>query len=107
MQKLLVFLVIIILTASITWMAKAQQKPPEKKYKVEQNINWWQHTIDVIEAAKTQLKQSDLPSKNVVYLTDSLLAPIQMEMTKQIQDQLNAERAAQQKKDTTTKPKKQ
>jgi Na+-transporting methylmalonyl-CoA/oxaloacetate decarboxylase gamma subunit len=103
MQRLLVFLVIIILTASITWMAKAQQKTPEKKYEVKQTIDWWQHTLNVMEAAKTQLKQSDLPSKNVVYLTDSLLAPIQMEMTKQIQDQLNAERAAQQKKDTSNK----
>ena len=105
MQRLLVFLVIIILTASITWMAKAQQKPPEKKYNVSQTIDWWQHTLNVMEAAKTQLKQSDLPSKNVVYLTDSLLAPIQMEMTKQIQDQLNAEKATQHKKDTS-KPKK-
>ena len=103
MQRLILFLVITILAASITW-ALPQNKPP-KKYNVSQTIDWWQHTLNVMEAAKTQLKQSDLPSKNVVYLTDSLLAPIQMEMTKQIQDQLNAERAAQLKKDTI-KPKK-
>lgn len=105
MQRLSIFLVIIILTASITWMAKAQQKPPEKKYNVSQTIDWWQHTLNVMEHAKTQLKQSDLPSKNVAFMSDSLLTPIQLEVTKQIQDQLNAERAVQQKKDTS-KPKK-
>lgn len=79
-----------------------QTHQTKKTYHVDQTIDWWQHTLNVMEAAKTQLKQSDLPSKNVVYLTDSLFTPIQMEMTKQIQAQLNAE----QKKADTTKPKK-
>jgi hypothetical protein len=82
---------------------QAHQQPP-KTYTVTESIDWWQHTLNVMEAAKAQLKQSDLPSKNVVFLTDSLLVPIQMEMTKQIQAQLNAE---QNKADTTiSKPKK-
>lgn len=79
-----------------------QTHQTKKTYRVEQTIDWWQHTLNVMEAAKAQLKQSDLPSKNVVYLTDSLLTPVQMEMTKQIQAQLNAE----QKKADTIKPKK-
>jgi hypothetical protein len=99
MRRVLLFIAIIIAISGVTlW---AQQKPPEKKYKVEQSIDWWQHTLNIIEATKAQLKQSDLPSKQVVFLSDSLLAPIQLEITKQVQAQLNEEI----KKDTT-KPKK-
>ncbi len=103
MRRLFLFIGITIAFAGITWALKvsAQQKPPDKKYKVVQSIEWWSHALNVLEAAKTQLKQSDLPSKNVMFMTDSLLAPIQIEITKQVQDQLNAEL----KKDST-KPKK-
>jgi hypothetical protein len=81
-----------------------QEHQVQKKYKVEQSIEWWQHTLTAIEATKTDLKLSDLPSKNVIFLTDSLLTPIQIEITKQVQEQLNAERK---KADTTiVKPKK-
>lgn len=68
-----------------------QNQQTKKVYRVEQSLEWWSHTLNAMEAVKTQLKQSDLPSKNVVYLTDSIFAPIQMEMTKQLQAQLNAE----------------
>ena len=110
MKRLALFLGTIALVSVITMHLQAEYKKehrePPKLYKVEQSIEWWQRTLNAIEAAKTQLKQSDLPSKNVAFLTDSLLIPIQFEMTKQVQDQLNAEaKAAQQKKDTT-KPKK-
>lgn len=107
MKRLVLFLSITVLIAGITWVLKAQPGPthkfnmPPKLYKVEQTIEWWQRTLNAIEFAKTQLKQSDLPAKNVLFLADSLLAPIQFEMTKQVQDQLNAEAKAQQKKDTT------
>lgn len=105
MKRLVLFLGITILASAITWALKAQQSPPEKKYKVEQSIEWWSRSLNSIEATKNQLKQSDLPSKNVVYLIDSLLTPIQLEMTRQIQDQLNAEQAAHNKKDSTIKNK--
>lgn len=102
MKRLALFLGTLFTVSVITGVLMAKQtKPlPPKLYEVKQTIEWWSRTINALEAAKTQLKQSDLPSKNVVYLTDSLMAPIQMEITKQVQDQLNAERAAQQKKDT-------
>lgn len=106
MQRLVLCLGIIGLMAAFTMALPSRPQPP-KLYKVEQSIEWWSRTINALEAAKTQLKQSDLPSKNVVYLSDSILAPIQIEITKQVQSQLNAENAAQQKKDTTTKSKKQ
>jgi hypothetical protein len=103
MRRLLLFTGILITASGITWAFNSKKKPPEKKYKVEQSIDWWQHTLNVLEAAKTQLKQSDLPSKQVVFLSDSLLSPIQFEITKQVQDQLNAERAATKPKPDSSK----
>ena len=109
MKRALLFIATIVSVSVITLALRAEYKKehqrPPKLYKVEQSIEWWVRTINAIDAAKTQLKQSDLPAKNVAYLTDSLMIPIQMEITKQVQDQLNAEAKAQQKKDTT-KPKK-
>jgi hypothetical protein len=110
MKRIILFLGTIALVSVITFHLQAEykkeHKQPPKLYKVEQSIEWWSRTINALEAAKTQLKQSDLPSKNVAYLTDSLMIPIQMEITKQVQDQLNAEtKAAQQKKDSTSKSK--
>lgn len=98
MQRLILFFGLIIFATGITYALKvsAQERQAKKLYHVSQSIEWWSHSLNVIEAAKTQLKQSDLPSNKVVYLCDSLLAPIQYEMTRQIQDQLNAE----QKKDS-------
>lgn len=104
--RVFLFISVITLVSGLTWALKAQTKSAEKKYTVTQSIEWWSHALNVLEAAKTQLKQSDLPSKNVVYMADSLMAPIQMEITKQVQDQLNAERAKTETKKDTTKTKK-
>jgi hypothetical protein len=109
MKRIILFLGTIALVSVVTMHLQAeyikQHPQPPKLYRVEQSIEWWVRTINAIDAAKAQLKQSDLPSKNVAFLTDSLLVPIQGEITKQVQDQLNAEAKAQQKKDSA-KPKK-
>lgn len=75
-----------------------QQK---KLYKVEMPIEFWVQLTNGLEFTKNNLKNSDLPSKTVTLISDSLFAPIQSEVTRQI----NAQIVAEQKKDTT-KPKK-
>lgn len=75
-----------------------QQTP--KKYKVEGDLNFWIQATNGIEFTKNNLKTSDLPSKTVTLINDSLLTPLQMEISKQVQAQIAAE-----KKDTS-KPKK-
>lgn len=77
---------------------QSQQAP--KKYKVEGDLNFWIQATNGIEFTKNNLKTSDLPSKTVTLINDSLLTPLQMEISKQVQAQIAAE-----KKDTT-KPKK-
>jgi hypothetical protein len=78
-----------------------QTHQAKRTYKVEADINFWVQATNGIEFTKNNLKNSDLPSKTVTLINDSLLTPIQQEITRQVQAQLNAEN----KKDTT-KPKK-
>lgn len=107
MKRPALFFAIIISATVITGVLKAQQKPQEKTYTVALTYQGWLQLTQQIELVKGQLRQSDLPSKNVAYLSDSLLTPIQSVIGFQVGRQLDAEKAAQQKKDTTiSKPKK-
>lgn len=92
----------LILASGITWALKAQQKVEDKKYKVEMTVQEWATKVNYLEYIKNQLRQSDIPSKQVAFISDSLLTPFQSEITKQIQFQL----ASEQRRDTITKPKK-
>jgi hypothetical protein len=79
------------------------QKPP-KMYKVELPIEIWNHVMAAINMSKEALKRSDIPSKEMVFINDSLFSPIQTEFARQINEQLALEKK---KADTTiAKPKK-
>jgi len=78
-----------------------QSHQAKKMYHVEGDINFWVQATNGLEFTKNNLKNSDLPSKTVTLINDSLLTPLQAEISRQVQAQINAE----QKKDTT-KPKK-
>ena len=89
------------LTVVFMGLLAFQSHQAKKTYKVEGDINFWVQATNGIEFTKNNLKNSDLPSKTVTLINDSLLTPLQLEITKQVQAQINSE----QKKDTT-KPKK-
>ncbi len=92
----------LILASGITWALKAQQKAEDKKYKVEMTVQEWATKVNYLEYIKNQLRQSDIPSKQVAFISDSLLTPFQSEITKQIQFQL----ASEAKRTDSIKPKK-
>lgn len=77
-----------------------QSHQQKKMYKVEAPIEFWVQISNGIEFTKNTLKTSDLPSKTSTLINDSLFTPFQAEVSKQI----NAQIAADQKKDTV-KPK--
>lgn len=79
----------------IAWQQKA------KTYPVSLTIEKWSAYLQGIEYTKQQLRQSDLPSKQVALITDSVLTPMQVEITTQVQQLMKAE----QKQVDTTKPK--
>jgi hypothetical protein len=83
----------------------AFQTHQAKTYSVSMTLEQWSMRINQLEYIKQQLRQSDLPSKQVALITDSVLSPIQSEISQQVQKQLTDEKAAQMKKDST-KPKK-
>jgi hypothetical protein len=78
-----------------------QTRQQKKTYKVEAPIEFWIQITNGIEFTKNNLKTSDLPSKTVTIINDSLFVPFQAEIAKQINEQIALE-----KKKDTTKPKK-
>ena len=116
MKRVLLFLSITVLIAAFTMALKVSAqsshqmdisyKPqPPKLYPVSLTIDEWRLKINYLEYVKNSLRKSDIPSKEVALITDSILIPFQATISQQIQSQLAQEKAAQQKKDTT-KPKK-
>ena len=102
-KKSFLYAGILIGAVGITWALKAQQKvDPNKVYEVKLTLNEWSNKLQYLDIVKQQLRNSDLPSKQVAFISDSLLTPFQSEITKQIQFQL----ASEQRRDTTSKPKK-
>lgn len=73
----------------------------QKNYNVSLPFDKWSNYVNGLEVTKQQLRNSDLPSKTVALLTDSLLTPMQSEISRQVQLQMQTER-----KVDSTKPKK-
>jgi hypothetical protein len=110
MKRVLLFLATIMSVSVITLALRAEYKKqhqrPPKLYPVSLTIEEWSMKINYLEYVKNSLRKSDLPSKEVALITDSILIPFQATISQQIQSQLVQEKAAQQKRDST-KPKKQ
>lgn len=107
MKRLVLFLGITIVASAITWALRAQTKPPtEKTYNVSLALKSWVQITQELEYIKSQLRQSDLPSKQVSYMSDSLLTPIQSAIGIQVNAQLEAEKPKPEMKKDSTKPKK-
>lgn len=107
MKRLALFFCIIISITCITWVLKAQQlRPPEKKYSVSLPLNNWVQITQQLEYIKSQLRQSDLPSKQVAYMSDSLLTLMQVVIGSQVNTQLEAEKPKSEVKKDSTKPNK-
>jgi hypothetical protein len=69
-------------------------------------IDQWNNTINSIEYVKSRIKLSDIPSKEVTFINDSLFANLQKEFFTQISKQLAEEQAKFDFKKDSTKPKK-
>lgn len=84
----------------ITTMVSQPPNPTDKKYKVEFTLQEWGVKFQQIDYIKNTLRQSDLPSRQVAFITDSLLTPLQQEISLQVNQQVAAEKP---KTDSTTK----
>lgn len=98
MRRSFLFIGILIAASGITLaLETSNQKPPEKRYSVTLPLQNWVQITNELEYIKGQLKQSDLPAKQVAFMSDSLLSPLQSI----IGTQVNAALQAEQKKDST------
>lgn len=89
-MKNLTFLVLVAgFMICLAWQEKA------KTYNVSLTLEKWSSYLQGLEYTKQQLRQSDLPSKQVALITDSLLTPMQVDITTQVQQLMKAEQAAQ------------
>jgi hypothetical protein len=70
----------------------------EKKYKVEFTQPEWEARYNWIEVAKSQLKASNLPAKDVLFISDSLLGRFQGELANQLRPQFLADTAKKKSK---------
>jgi hypothetical protein len=89
------------MAAGFVALLSFQTHQQKKTYKVEAPIEFWIQITNGIEFTKNNLKTSDLPSKTVTIINDSLFAPFQSEIARQINEQIALE-----KKKDSTKPKK-
>lgn len=74
---------------------KANQSTP--KYTVTMSLDEWQSVMNGLEATKNYLKSSSSPARDVTYLSDSIISPIQYRFSSQINLQI------QQQGDSTKK----
>lgn len=79
-----------------------QSHQQKKLYRVEAPVEFWIQIMNAMEFTKNNLKVSDLPSRTTTTINDSLFAPFQAEVSRQINIQIELEK----KKADTAKPKK-
>jgi len=105
MKRLVLFLAIIVAASCITWALKAQTKPKEtpKTYHVSLSIDQWQSILNGLEAVKNAVKTSNMSAAQATFISDSIIILYQNEFSRQIQQQIVAEKAT--KPDTTNKKK--
>jgi hypothetical protein len=98
MRRSFLFIGILVAASGITWAFQtSNSKPPEKRYSVTLPLQNWVQITNELEYIKGQLKQTDLPAKQVAFMSDSLLSPLQTTIGTQVNAQLQLE----QKKDST------
>lgn len=107
MKRVLLFVSIITGAAFLTMMAQTKPQNPPKTYNVSLTKEQWYSVLDGLEAIKSSVKLSNMPASQSTYISDSLIAVYQVEFSRQINLQLDAEKAKPDIKKDTTKPKKQ
>lgn len=108
MKRVLLFLGILVAASLITGVLIGRQKPPQppKTYNVSLTKEQWYSVINGLEAIKSSVKLSNMPASQSTFISDSLIAVYQVEFSRQVNLQLDAEKSKTEKKDSTTKYKK-
>lgn len=96
-------------TAIFMFFVAFQGKTPAPKtYNISLPLTDWTKYSNGLQYTINRIRQSDLPSKEVAAITDSVLFPLLVQINDQVGKQLEAERKKelQKQKPDTTQPKK-
>jgi len=88
MKKVLIVFAVLFVSVAISQVVKKQAI---KKYHVEMTIEEWDGYLNNFEYVKSKLKNSDLPSKEVTLMSDSVLTKFQTSALTQLRQQLAAD----------------
>lgn len=108
MKRLQLFLAVIVIVSVSTWALKAQTKPKQspKTYSVHLTIDQWNSVFNGLESIKNAVKTSNMPAAQSTFISDSLITVYQSEFSRQLNQQLAAEKTKPEvKKDSTSKKK--
>lgn len=109
MKRVLLFSAIITIVSVSTWALKAQTKPKQaatKTYSVNLTIDQWNSVFGGLESIKNAVKTSNMPAAQSTFISDSLINVYQNEFSRQLNQQLAAEKTKPEvKKDSTSKKK--
>lgn len=89
-------LIVGLVIASVSTFAFIKNDTP--KYSVVMSVDEWQAVLNGMESTKNYLKSSNLPAKDVTFLCDSILSPIQGRFASQINLQIQKEQDSTKKK---------
>lgn len=76
---------------NISPMSSADTVDTKKEYPVKMVIANWDRYYQGLGFAANELRQSDRPSKNVAFVIDSVIFPLQQQILSQLQKQFNAD----------------
>lgn len=104
MKQLLVCLSIIVLVSALlsfggpgekiklsSSVSAADTVDAKREYPVKMVIANWDRFYQGLGIAASELRQSDRPSKNVAFVIDSVIFPLQQQILSQLQKQFNAD----------------
>lgn len=84
----------ILLAAGFISLLAWQTHQKEKTYTVTLPMNQWIKFSNGLEQTANSLRQSDRPSREVAFLTDSVITPIWLQINQQVGEQRQKEQKA-------------
>jgi hypothetical protein len=89
-----IFPAVVIILTCFAFQAKA---PEPKSYTVTLPLQKWVGYANGIDYTREKLMNSDLPAREVRLILDSVLNPLQVDISRQINEQIKADSAVKKK----------
>lgn len=75
----------------VSGIGMTEDSPPQKKYCVSQSADQWQLNVNQLNYIASRIRQTELQAKEVSFIIDSLIAPMQRNIISQVSPQVMAD----------------